>query len=185
MSDVVPGRPVSPLPALRTTARTRAPRRTAAEWFLRGRDAAHAALPARLGHWLPPTAIGYGALSAFTYAVDLALLSLLFDVIAVPYPVAVTTGYAVAFTLSFVLNRWLNFRSHGSVSRQSGRFVVSTVANYLLFILALATTLEWLGVNYLLARLLAGACEAAFMYTMMRFYIFRRTGERLSRGRAW
>lgn len=124
---------------------------------------------------MPPTAIGFAVLSSFTYAIDLSLLSLLFDGLGVPYPIAVTVGYAVAFSLSFLLNRWLNFQSHGSVSRQSGRFVLTVVANYLLFILALSTTLEALGINYFAARLIAGACEAVFMYVMMRVYIFRGT----------
>lgn len=89
------------------------------------------------------------------------------------YPLSVTIGYVVAFALAFVLNRWLNFQSHGPVGAQTGRYVVTVVANYLLFILALSTTLEAVGVNYLAARLLAGACEAVFMYVMMRTFVFR------------
>lgn len=72
-----------------------------------------------------------------------------------------------------MLNRWLNFQSHGPLGRQTGRYVVTVVANYLLFILALSTTLEALGVHFLAARLIAGACEAVFMYVMMRTYVFR------------
>ncbi|WP_010147435.1 GtrA family protein [Serinicoccus profundi] len=117
--------------------------------------------------------MGFAAISGTTYAIDLTLLALLFDVFGWPYPVAVTTGYVVAFGLAFVLNRWLNFQSHGPLGRQTGRYVVTVVANYLLFILALSTTLEALGVHYLAARLIAGACEAVFMYVMMRTYVFR------------
>ncbi len=79
----------------------------------------------------------------------------------------------MAFGLAFVLNRWLNFQSHGPVGRQTWRYVVTVVANYLLFILALSTTLEWVGVQFLAARLIAGACEAVFMYLMMRSFVFR------------
>lgn len=159
-----------------------APAGTAADRFAAARARVHALLPARWQRWLPATAIGFAALSGFTYAVDLILLALLFNV-GVPYPVAVTTGYVVAFTLSFVLNRWLNFQSHGPVTRQSGRFVLVTVANYLLFILLLSSTLEALGVHYLVARLTAGACEAVFLYLMMRLYVFTGRGLR-SRGPA-
>ncbi|MFK5635257.1 MULTISPECIES: GtrA family protein [unclassified Ornithinimicrobium] len=147
---------------------------TAATRFAALRDAGHALLPAWLGRLVPATAIGFAVLSSLTYAIDLLVLAVLFDGLALPYPVAVTGGYLVAFTLAFVLNRWLNFQSHGSVGRQSQRYVLTVAANYVLFILLLATTLEALGVQYLVARLVAGAGEAVFMYLMMRFVIFRQ-----------
>ncbi|KUG58445.1 polysaccharide synthesis protein GtrA [Serinicoccus chungangensis] len=133
----------------------------------------HSLLPAPLARVVPETAVGFAAISGTTYAIDLTLLALLFDVARWPYPLAVTTGYVVAFGLAFLLNRWLNFQSHGPLGRQTGRYVVTVLANYVLFILALSTTLEWLGVQYLAARLVAGACEAVFMYVMMRTFVFR------------
>lgn len=96
-----------------------------------------------------------------------------FDVLRLPYPAAVTLGYVVAFGLAFVLNRVLNFQSHGNVQRQTGRYLLTVVANYVLFILLLSTTLEAIGVQFLAARLIAGACEAVFIYLMMRVYVFR------------
>ena len=145
---------------------------TAAARFARLRDRVHARLPEPVRRFVPATAVGFAALSSFTYAVDLLVLALLFDVVGTPYPVAVTVGYVTAFTLAFVLNRWLNFQAHGSVGRQSGRYVVTVVANYLLFILLLSSTLEALATNYLVARLVAGACEAVFMYVMMKLFVF-------------
>lgn len=145
----------------------------AADRFEALRDRVHGLLPGRVRRLVPATAVGFAAISSFTYAVDLVLLAVLFDVVGAPYPVAVTVGYVTAFGLAFVLNRWLNFRSHGSVTRQTGRYVVTVVANYVLFILLLSTTLEAVGVHFLAARLLAGACEAVFMYLMMRFVVFR------------
>ena len=156
-----------------TATATATERRRAADRFARARARVYAALPRLLRRWVPETAIGFAAISSFTYAVDLTLLALLFDVFRWPYPLAVTTGYVVAFGLAFVLNRWLNFQSHGPVGRQTGRYVLTVVANYLLFILALSTTLEWVGVQFLAARLIAGACEAVFMYLMMRSFVFR------------
>lgn len=125
---------------------------------------------------VPATAVGFAALSLFTYTVDLLVLALCYDVLGLPYPVSVTVGYAVAFALSFLLNRWLNFQVHGHIGRQTGRYVLTVVANYVLFILVLSSTLEWLGVHYLAARLVAGACEAVFMYLMLRSFVFRRGG---------
>lgn len=146
---------------------------TAADRFALLRDRIHRVLPARVRRLVPATAVGFAALSSFTYAVDLLILALAFDVLGLPYPVAVTIGYVIAFGLSFLLNRWLNFQVHGHVGRQTGRYVLTVLANYLLFILLLASTLEYVGVQFLAARLIAGACEAVFMYLMMRGFVFR------------
>lgn len=150
--------------------------RSAAERFAAVRDRVHGGLPAWLRRLVPATAVGFAALSAFTYGIDLAVLGLGFDVLGLPYPVAVTLGYVIAFGLAFLLNRWLNFQVHGHVGRQTGRYVLSVLANYLLFILLLSSTLEAVGVNYLVARLTAGACEAVFMYLMMRLVVFAQAG---------
>lgn len=180
MTDAVPASTVVPRRTATTAtstlpARLPAPtrRRTSpADRFARLRDRVHRRLPGQVRRYVPATAVGFAALSSFTYAVDLLVLALLFDVAGAPYPVAVSVGYVTAFTLAFVLNRSLNFQVHGSVGRQSGRYVVTVVANYLLFILLLSSTLEALGMQYLLARLLAGACEAVFMYVMLRLFVF-------------
>ncbi|HSP60627.1 MAG TPA: GtrA family protein [Ornithinimicrobium sp.] len=147
---------------------------SAAERFARLRDRVHGVLPDRIGRLVPVTAVGFAAISSFTYAVDLAILAVAFDVLGLAYPVAVTVGYLVAFTLAFVLNRVLNFQSHGHVAGQTGRYVLTVAANYALFILLLSTTLEAVGVHFLAARLVAGACEAVFMYLMMRMVVFRQ-----------
>ena len=149
------------------------PALSAADRFARLRDRVHGLLPTWVRRVVPATAVGFAVLSSFTYAVDLMILALAYDVLRLPYPVAVTIGYVIAFGLSFLLNRWLNFQVHGHVGRQTGRYVLTVVANYVLFILLLASTLEYLGVQFIAARLIAGACEAVFMYLMMRGFVFR------------
>lgn len=147
---------------------------TAADRFARLRLRAHAALPPGLRRLVPETAVGFAAISSFTYAVDLTILYVLDVVLGVLYPVAVTIGYVVAFGLAFVLNRWLNFQSHGPVGRQTGRYVLTVLSNYAIFILGLSTFLEWQGMPGIGARLVAGAGEAVYMYLMMRLFVFRR-----------
>lgn len=48
------------------------------------------------------------------------------------------------------------------------------VVNYLAFILGVTTLLSVLGVQYQLSRIVAGMCEAAYMYNAMRWVVFRR-----------
>jgi len=92
-----------------------------------------------------------------------------------PVPVSFTVAYVLAFGLSFVLNRALNFRSHAPVGPQAGRYAVAILVNYLAFILGVGSALTELGAQYHLSRIVAGACEAAFMYSVMRWVIFRDT----------
>ncbi len=68
--------------------------------------------------------------------------------------------------------RALNFRAHGAPRRQEVYALVIAV-NYLGLILGVGAGLAALGVNYQLARVTAGACEAAFMYAAMRWVVFR------------
>jgi len=86
----------------------------------------------------------------------------------------VTVAYACAFTLSYYLNRVLNFQSHAAVGPQFAVYVVVVVVNYLAFILGVSSGLAALGVEYHVARIVAGACEAVNMYSAMRWVVFRR-----------
>lgn len=122
---------------------------------------------------IPPTLVGFGLINGFTFGVDLALLTVLHGAVGVPYPIALTVAYGCAFSLSYVLNRTLNFRSHAPVGPQVAVYVVVVVVNYLAFILALSTALTVLGVDYRVARMAAGVCEAAFMYGALRWVVFR------------
>lgn len=130
-------------------------------------------MPAWLGSWVPQTFIGFAIINGFTFAVDLALLALLYDTLHVPHPVAISMGYGVAFSLAFILNRWLNFHAHGRVGGQVGKYVVVVAVNYTALILGLGSGMTALGVPYLLARMMAGLAEAIWMYSAMRWWVFR------------
>ncbi|AFM15242.1 putative membrane protein [Mycolicibacterium chubuense NBB4] len=121
-----------------------------------------------------PTVVGFCLINGFTFVVDLVLLTGLHGGLGAPYPVAVSVAYACAFSLSYVLNRHFNFRSHAPVGPQLAVYAAVVVVNYLAFILALSTALTAWGADYRLARLTAGACEAVFMYSCMRWLVFRR-----------
>jgi hypothetical protein len=51
---------------------------------------------------------------------------------------------------------------------------VAVVVNYLAFILGVSSGLEALGVEYRVARIVAGGCEAVYVYSAMRWVVFRR-----------
>lgn len=133
-----------------------------------------AKLPFGLNSLIAPTFLGFVLINSFTFGVDMALLTLLHSGFAVPLPIALTVGYVCAFTLAFFLNRSLNFRSHATVGPQLLVYVVVVVINYGAFIVALPTSLVAAGLQYHMARIIAGGCEAVYMYTAMRLVVFRR-----------
>ncbi|MGZ3144687.1 GtrA family protein [Lentzea chajnantorensis] len=130
-------------------------------------------LPFGLSRLVPPSLLGFALINGCTFGVDLLLLTLFRSGLGWPVPVAFTVAYVIAFGLSFVLNRALNFRSHAPVGPQAGLYAVAVLVNYLAFILGAGTALTALGVQYHLSRIVAGICEAAFMYSAMRWLIFR------------
>jgi putative flippase GtrA len=131
-------------------------------------------LPFGLSSLVAPTFLGFCLINGFTFSVDLTLLTTLRDGLDLPVPVAVTVAYACAFSLSYVLNRTFNFQSHGAVGPQFAVYVVVVVVNYLAFILGVTTLLSAIGVQYQLSRIVAGMCEAVYMYSAMRWVVFRR-----------
>jgi putative flippase GtrA len=121
-----------------------------------------------------PTFLGFVVINSGTFALDLVVLTLLHGVLHAPFGLAVTVAYACAFAASYLLNRVVNFQSHGAVGPQVAVYVVVVVINYLAFILGVSSALRALGVEYHLARIAAGACEGIYMYCAMRWVVFRR-----------
>jgi putative flippase GtrA len=131
-------------------------------------------LPFGLGAIVAPTFVGFCVINGFTFGVDLTILTVLRGALGLPVPIAVTVAYSCAFALSYILNRMFNFRSHAPVGPQVATYVVVVAVNYLAFILGVTTALTAIGVQYQLSRLAAGICEAVYMYSAMRWLVFRR-----------
>jgi putative flippase GtrA len=127
-----------------------------------------------LGSVVAPTFLGFCLINGLTFGVDLVLLTGLHSGLGIPVPLAVTVAYACAFTLSYALNRTFNFQSHAPAGPQFAVYVVVVVVNYLVFILGVTTVLSAVGAQYQLSRIVAGMCEAVYMYCAMRWVVFRR-----------
>jgi putative flippase GtrA len=142
--------------------------------FHRFCEGAVARLPFGLSTLVAPTFLGFVLINGLTFGVDLLVLTLMRSTFGFALPAAVTVGYACAFALAYYLNRTLNFRSHAAVGPQLAVYVGVVVVNYVAFILGVSSALAALGVEYHLARVAAGACEAIYMYSAMRWVVFRR-----------
>jgi putative flippase GtrA len=131
-------------------------------------------LPLGLDSVVAPTFLGFCLINGLTFGVDLAILTGLCGGLRLPVPIAVTVAYVCAFTLSYALNRTFNFRSHAPVGPQFAIYIAVVVVNYLAFILGVTSALSAAGVQYQLSRIIAGMCEAAYMYCALRWLVFRR-----------
>ncbi|MBF6212315.1 GtrA family protein [Nocardia puris] len=145
-----------------------------ADRFTRWCERVVARLPWGLDRIVAPTFLGFALLNSFTFGVDLVLLTLFRSGFGWPVPLSFTVAYVCAFSLAFVLNRTFNFHSHAPVGRQAVVYAVVVAINYAAFILGVGGGLAALGVPYHLARLVAGGCEAIYMYSCMRWVVFRK-----------
>ena len=135
-----------------------------------------ARLPLGLSRLVPARLLGYAVISSITFAVDLALLTAFHGGLRWPLPVAITVAYVLASGLGYSLNRTLNFRSHGAVGPQLAVYAAVVTVNFLALILGLSTGLTALGLDYRLARLTAAGCECVYMYSALRWLVFRDAG---------
>ena len=130
-------------------------------------------LPFGLAGLVSPRLAGFVVISAITFTVDLALLTAVHGGLGWPLPVSITVAYTTASALGYLLNRALNFRSHGAVGPQVVWYGAVIIVNYLVCILGVTAALAALGIDYRLARIAAAVCEAVYMYTALRLVVFR------------
>ncbi|MEV3960003.1 GtrA family protein [Nocardia sp. NPDC050193] len=142
--------------------------------FARWCGAVVARLPWGLDRVVAPTFLGFALINSFTFGVDLLILTGMRSGLGLPGWLSVSVGYVCAFALAFSLNRRLNFRSHAPAGGQAAVYTVVVLINYLAFILGVGAGLAALGVQYHLSRMLAGACEAVYMYSALHWVVFRR-----------
>ncbi|WP_410050693.1 GtrA family protein [Actinomyces sp. MRS3W] len=161
----------------RIDARLKDPARRAPRVFLHVINRIHGLLPGLLRRRMPVTFIGYALINGSGFLIDISFLWLFYEQFHWLYPVAVTVGYAIAGVYSLLLNRWLNFQSHGSIGVQGSRYAVGLVSQYVIFILGLSSLLHMVGVNAELARFISACCEGLYLYVFMRLWVFRGTPE--------
>ena len=134
----------------------------------------HALMPSQIRRFLPKTFIGFAIINSSTFLLDLVLLSLSTRGLRWPYPVAVSVSFAVAASVAFVLNKVLNFRAHGQIGRQSGKYVLVLVSNFVIWLLGFSTLLNYIGTPPEIARVSAGLCEGVYIYLLSRLWVFHR-----------
>ena len=151
--------------------------RRAPEIFLRLITAIHSVLPGFVRSRLPVTFIGYAIINGSAFFLDVGCLWVIETHLHWWDPVSISVGYAIAGVYSFLLNRWLNFQSHGHLVNQGSRYAIGLISQFLVFVQGLTQLLSWLGINLFLARLISACCEAAYLYVFIRLWVFPSTPE--------
>lgn len=150
----------------------------AAIWFARFTRSARSALPERVRRLLPETFIGYAIINGSAFVLDMGILWLIGHffhhgwIPHLPYGATFSIGYGIAAVYAFFLNRWLNFREHGDLGKQSGKYTFVIISNYVIWILGFGTLLGNLHVHLLVARVTAACIEGIYIYLMLRLWVF-------------
>ncbi|MFT4216773.1 MAG: GtrA family protein [Micropruina sp.] len=157
----------------------------AALWFKNVTGRIHRALPTALRRVIPLTFIGYAIINGSAFLLDMGALVGLDKALAItaeglksaPWITGAlfSIGYAIAAVYAFVLNRWLNFREHGDLGKQSWKYAAVMISNYLIWIWAAATVLTIWGMPLPAARITVACCEGIYIYLLLRLWVFPRT----------
>jgi putative flippase GtrA len=83
-------------------------------------------------------------------------------------------GYAGGITTSFILNKFLNFKSDGKIKVELPIFVGSFVIAYLINVGVLYSIVEILHGNKIIGLVVSSACYTIFFYLASRFLVFSR-----------
>lgn len=146
----------------------------AARWFADVTTRIREALPRAVQRVLPITFIGYAMINGSAFLLDMGFLAVITQWWELPYSLAFSIGYALASIYAFFLNRWLNFREHGDLGKQSGKYVFVIVSNYVIWIVGFASLLDVLGVHVMVARVMAACLEGLYIYLLLRLWVFPR-----------
>lgn len=136
--------------------------------------AAAEALPAglvrRLRSHSAPRFLIAGVLSV---VIDFGTLRLLHGGLHVNLVIATTAAFTAAMVPNFTLNRYWSFPTgrHGAAHRQVVRYAALIVAN-LVATDVIVSGLAWLGLYYLLAKLVATAVNAVGNFFLYRHWVF-------------
>lgn len=99
---------------------------------------------------------------------------IIFSIMALGFSPMVSNiaGYAVGFTMGFVLSKKFVFRSNGHVVAESVRYLVAFFISFLFNLLMLRFALNYLNLNAFVSQVIASMCYTLLMYILTRLFVF-------------
>ncbi len=108
---------------------------------------------------------------ALSVGVDTGSLIVLHELAGLPLAVATTLAFLLTLAVNFSLNMGFVFGVRGRLAGRLVRYGVLVVVNYLLTLL-LVLGIAALGVNYVVAKLVAVACCSLVNFVAYRHWVF-------------
>lgn len=81
-------------------------------------------------------------------------------------------GYAVGFTLGFVLSKKFVFRSNGHFAAESIRYLIAFAIAFLVNLLVLRLALTYMNFHAVISQIVAAVSYTLLMYILTRLYVF-------------
>lgn len=108
---------------------------------------------------------------------DLVLLYIFTDIFGIWYLVSAVAAFILAFFVSFTLHKFWTFGDHSrdGIHMQMGTYFLVAAANLGLNTMLVFAFVEWAGVHYLLAQIVASALIAIESFFIYQRFIFRNT----------
>jgi putative flippase GtrA len=108
-------------------------------------------------------------------AVDLAFLYIFTDIYKIHYLVSAVLAFAIAFCVSFYLQKFWTFRDDDRerLYTQLSQYIAVTLTNLVVNTYGMFWLVEKWGIKYLFAQVIMSAFIAIFSFIIYRFVIFR------------
>lgn len=108
---------------------------------------------------------------------DLVLLYIFTDIFGIWYLASAVAAFTLAFLVSFTLHKFWTFGDHSrdGIHMQMGTYFLVAIANLGLNTMLVFAFVEWVGVHYLLAQVVASALIAIESFFVYQHFIFRKT----------
>jgi putative flippase GtrA len=117
----------------------------------------------------------YCVIGVANTAVCFSVIFLLTDFFDVDYVIGNGAGYGTGLAVSFILNKYGNFRSRGNLGRELVLFLASFAAAYALNLAVLIAAVRLVGLNGTLSQVVSGACYTIAFYFLMKGIAFKET----------
>jgi putative flippase GtrA len=118
------------------------------------------------------TFVKYCFIGGINGAVTYSLIFILMVIFNINYLASNVIGYGAGITTSFVLNKYLNFKSEGRVKIELPIFIISFFIAYSVNFIVLYFVVEFLYQSKLTALIIASATYSILFYLASRFLVF-------------
>jgi putative flippase GtrA len=102
-----------------------------------------------------------------------SVVYVLLELCGAGYLLSNMAGYATGLLVSFVLNKYRNFRSSGHLGKEFFLFFLSFGVAYAANLAALVFAVECLRIDAFLSQILSGVFYTVIFYILMKHFVFQ------------